>query len=337
MSLPLSPKICIIGAGAIGGFLGAQLAQIFDNVSVIARGQTLRNLQKRGWILKTSGKQIISPVYAVSDSSTLGIQDYVILSVKSYSLEEIAVYLNNLVGPYTVVIPVINGIPWWFHSQINNPNQSKLIEGDLSFVLPHHQVLGAVAYPSCHCIEPGMVSHDGGNRLILGEPDTSTVTPITQRLLTFVSVLKAAGIDATVSSEIRTEVWKKILGNACFNPVSLLTNSSTDLLIDDPLIYSLFESMMNEIMLIGSSIGINLETKISDRIDATRKLGRIKTSMLQDAEAGRFVEIQAILGSLLSIGMQHEVPTPNLKTVYALSRMRAESMGLLKGKNGYHS
>jgi 2-dehydropantoate 2-reductase len=183
------------------------------------------------------------------------------------------------------------------------------------------------------------VRHDAGTQLYFGEPacNAQTGMPVTKRLQNFVSILNMAGIDAKVSAEIKTEVWKKILGNACFNPVSLLTNSSTDLLIDDPLIYNLFESMMSEILLLGSAIGIKIETKISDRISATRKLGKIKTSMLQDAEAGKLVEIQAILGSLLAIGLQYNVQTPNLKTVYALARMRAESMGLLKVKNGHHT
>ena len=327
-----NPKICIIGAGAIGGFLGAQLAQNYPQVNVIARSETLRQLQTNGWFLESAERRIVSKVNAVSDASTLGPQDYVFLTVKSYSLNDISALLPPLLGPHTLVIPVINGIPWWFKGQhLEDPL------GSISSVVPPHQILGAVAYPACQCNAPGQVKHNGGTRLFFGEPHPASESAITLRLQNFVAMLTSCGLDAIASEDIATEVWKKLLGNACFNPVSLLTNSSTDLLIDDPLVYELFKSMMAEIMDVGTALGIHIETSIADRIAATRKLGNIKTSMLQDAEAGKFVEIEAILGSVLAIGKHHHISTPTLQSVFALARMRSETMGLLKASNGNHS
>ena len=325
------PKICIIGAGAIGGFLGAQLAQNNPQVNVIARGETLRQLQTNGWLFESAERRIVAKVNAVSDASTLGPQDYVFLTVKSYSLNDISALLPPLLGPHTLVIPVINGIPWWFKGQNLDASPG------IASVVPLHQILGAVAYPACQCPAPGQVKHNGGTRLFFGEPHPAPESEITPRLQNFVAMLKACGLDAMAIDDIATEVWKKLLGNACFNPVSLLTNSATDLLIDDPLVYELFKSMMAEILAVGATLGIHIEISIADRIAATRKLGNIKTSMLQDAEAGKFVEIEAILGSVLAIGKHHHISTPTLQSVFALARMRSETMGLLKASNGNHS
>ena len=326
-----SPQICIIGAGAIGGFLGAQLAQNNLQVNVIARGETLRQLQTNGWLFESAEQRIVANVNAVSDASTLGPQDYVFLTVKSYSLNDISALLPPLLGPHTLVIPVINGIPWWFKGQ--NLEDSP----GIASIVPSHQILGAVAYPACQCPAPGQVKHNGGTRLFFGEPHPAPGSGMTPRLQNFVAMLKACGLDAMATEDIATEVWKKLLGNACFNPVSLLTNSATDLLIDDPLVYELFKSMMAEILAVGAALGIHIEISIADRIAATRKLGNIKTSMLQDAEAGKFVEIEAILGSVLAIGKHHHISTPTLQSVFALARMRSETMGLLKASNGNHS
>ena len=327
-----NPQICIIGAGAIGGFLGVKLAQNYPRVNVIARGETLRQLKENGWIFESAEQRIVSKVNALSNASTLGPQDYVFLTVKSYSLNDISALLPQLLGPHTLVIPVINGVPWWFRGQ-----HLETSLGSISSVVPPHQILGAVAYPSCQCTAPGQVKHNGGTRLFFGEPNPDIRSPVTPRLQNFVAMLKSCDLDAIASEDITTEVWKKLLGNACFNPVSLLTHSPTDLLIDDPLVYELFKSMMAEIISVGAALGIKIETSIADRIAATRKLGNIKTSMLQDAEAGKFVEIEAILGSVLAIGNHHQISTPTLQSVFALTRMRSEIMGLLKAKNGNHS
>lgn len=321
-------KICIIGAGAIGGFLGTQLAQNNPQINVIARGETLRQLQTNGWLFESAEQRIVANVNAVRDASTLGPQDYVFLTVKSYSLNDISALLPPLLDPHTLVIPVINGIPWWFKGQ------NLEVSPGIASIVPSHQILGAVAYPACQCPAPGQVKHNGGTRLFFGEPHPAPGSGMTPRLQNFVAILKAYGLDAMATDDIATEVWKKLLGNACFNPVSLLTNSATDLLIDDPLVYELCKLMMAEILAVGAALGIHIETSIADRIAATRKLGNIKTSMLQDAEAGKFVEIEAILGSVLAIGKHHHINTPTLQSVFALSRMRSETMGLLKASNG---
>lgn len=329
------PKVCVIGAGAIGGFFGARLARGFADVSVVARGVTLQALQSGGWVLESGGQRQAAPVRAVADPALLGIQDVVVIAVKAYALADVAAFVAPLLGPHTLVLPALNGVPWWFtQGEHGLPVTGSLASSDpsgaIAAAIPANAVLGSVVYPACSSPEPGVVRHHSGSRVVFGEPGALAGTAPSGRLLALVAMLKAAGFDAEASSDIRTEVWKKLLGNACFNPVSLITGSATDLLIDDPGIYQLFSAMMGETLAVGAALGIHPGIQVADRIALTRKLGHIKTSMLQDAEVGRAVEIDAILGAVTELGRKVGVVTPNLDAVYALARMRAKTFGLLK-------
>ena len=335
MTVKTLPKVCVIGAGAIGGFFGARLAQGFADVAVVARGATLQALQSRGWVLESGGQRQASRVRAVADPAELGIQDLVVIAVKAYALGDVAHLVKPLLGPDTLVVPALNGVPWWFTQGDNGLALSGRLDstdptGAISAAIPAPAVIGAVVYPACSSPEPGVARHNSGSKLVFGETGAVPGTAPTARLLALVAMLKVAGFDAETSTDIRTEVWKKLLGNACFNPVSLLTGSATDLLIDDPGIYRLFGAMMVETLAVGAALGLNPGIEPAQRIAITRKLGNIKTSMLQDAEAGRAVEIDAILGAVAELGRKVGVATATLDTVYALAHMRAKTFGLLK-------
>lgn len=326
-------KICVIGAGAIGGFFGARLAHDHD-VSVVARGATLEALQTRGWVLESAGQRMVAPVRAVARPEELGPQDVVIVAVKAPALAQVATMVRSLLGPSTLVVPALNGVPWWFtlgqtelavRSRLHSVDPQGLIEA----AIPTEAVLGAVVYPACATPEPGVTRHHSGSRVVFGEVSRPAGAPPSERLSAWVEGLKGAGFDAEASTDIRQEVWKKLLGNACFNPVSLLTGCATDILIDDPGIYRLFTSMMTETLAVGRALGLELAIPVAERIALTRKLGHVKTSMLQDAEAGRPVEIHAILGAVTEMADALGVAAPACETVYALARMRARCAGLL--------
>lgn len=328
-------RVCVIGAGAIGGFFGARLADGHADVSVVARGTTLAALQERGWVLQSAGQRICARVRAVANPEALGPQDVVIIAVKAPALAQVAAMVRPLLGPSTLVVPALNGVPWWFTlGQTGLAVQSRLRsvdpQGLIEAAIPTEAVLGTVVYPACATPEPGMTQHNSGSRVVFGEASRPAGAPPSERLASWVELLKGAGFDAEASTDIRQEVWKKLLGNACFNPVSLLTGSATDALIDDPGIHRLFSTMMTETLAVGRAVGIDIAMPVAERIALTRKLGHVKTSMLQDAEAGRPVEIHAILGAVTEMAEALGVAAPACDTVYALARMRARCAGLLQ-------
>lgn len=315
-------KVCIIGAGATGGFFGAQLAHGDADVSVVARGRTLEALRKNGWVLERDGGRTAAPVRAVGSASELPVQDVVILAVKAYALSDIASMVTPLLGPDTIVVPAVNGVPWWFCKGLVSVDPQGLIDA----CIPVVSVIGTVVYPACSSPEPGVTRHHSGSRVVLGELGNNADS---QRLKALVSLLQSVGIGAEASDAIRTEVWMKLLGNASFNPVSFVTGSATDLLIDDPAIGGLFVKLMGETLAVGHALGIHPAIKPAERIAITRKLGSVKTSMLQDAEAQRPIELDAILGAVIELGASVGVPTPTSNILHALARMRARTFGLL--------
>jgi len=324
METAVKPRICVIGAGAIGGLFGARLAHGGQaQVSVVARGRTLDALRASGWVLEMAGERIAPAVQAVSpaEAASLGPQDIVILAVKAYALEQVVALVAPLLGPDTLVVPAVNGVPWWFTGRLDCLDPRGVIAG----AIPIGRVVGAVVYPSCSSPAPGVSRHGSGSRLVFGEIAGGAPTP---RIEALVRCLRAAGLDAEATTDIRTEVWKKLLGNACFNPVSMLTGSATDRLIDDAGIHRLFVSMMQETIAVGRALGIDPGIEPAARIAITRKLGHVKTSMLQDAEAGRPVEVEAILGAVIELARRHGVDTPHNQTVLALARMRAATAAL---------
>lgn len=335
MNLPSGlPRVCVVGAGAIGGFFGAKLAQGHADVSVLARGRTLEALRRDGWVLESGNSRVASAVRASDDPHELGLQDIVFIAVKAYALADVAARIAPLLGPDTIVVPAVNGVPWWFTMGDNGlPVKRRLqsldADGAIEAAIPFERLVGAVVYPACSSPAPGVARHHSGSRLVFGEPGRHAAPTV--RVAQLVSFLRSAGFDAETTTDIRSELWKKLLGNACFNPVSVLAGCSTDQLIDDAGIYRLFEKMMAETLAVGQALGLALDIRVPDRIAVTRKLGCVKTSMLQDAEAGRPLEVDAILGAVNELAAALSQPTPANDIVYALTRMRAQVFGLLKG------
>jgi len=287
-------------------------------------------IRRRGLVLETGGRRLERMVGSSADASDFGPQDVVIVAVKAPSLASVAPMIAPLIGPRTLILPVLNGIPWWFALEAGsraggNHLRSLDPQGVIAASIPESNTVGSVVYPSCSSPEPGTSIHASGSRLVFGEVRGGT----SARVGALVALLQKAGLGAEQSSDIRAEVWQKLLGNACFNPVSLLTGSPTDRLIDDPGIYALFHAMMTETLAVGTAIGIHLSIKPSERMAVTRKLGSVKTSMLQDVEAGRAVELEGILGALIETAGVCGVRIPSCEVVYALARMRASVLGLL--------
>jgi 2-dehydropantoate 2-reductase len=335
MSVAGLPKACVVGAGAIGIYLGAHLADGHAQVSVLARGSTLDAIRRRGLVLESGGRRLETKVTASAEASDLGVQDLVIVAVKSPSLAHVAPLIAPLVGSETLILPVLNGIPWWFPLESGGDENSIRLrsvdpDGVIARSIPMKNTVGSVVYPSCSSPEPGVSRHASGSRLVFGEVYGGT----SDRVGRLVAHFRQTGLGAEQTGDIRSEVWQKLLGNACYNPVSLLTGSTTDKLIDDPAVHSLFHAMMQEILAVGSAIGIHLDIKPSERIAITRKLGSVKTSMLQDVEAGRAVELEGILGGLIETAGYCGVRIPSCEVVYALARMRASVLGLLPASSG---
>jgi 2-dehydropantoate 2-reductase len=322
-------RVCVVGAGAIGGWLAARLALAGADVSVIARGATLQQVKAHGIELRSKGEREIAPVRAAATAQELGPQDIVLLTMKAPALPGLAPTLQPMLHAGTVVLSAGNGLPWWYFLVPGQPCAGLKLrsvdpQGVIEASLPLSHILGMSVFAACHCPSPGVVQHDSGARLVLGEPGGGT----SARAEKVGQLLQSAGLDPKVSSDIRRDIWTKLLGNACFNPVSLITGAPSDEMIDDPELRALFVRMMEEVLGVGGRLGLRLEVDPQRRIDQTRQLGHIKTSMLQDLEAGRAVELDAILGTLIECAAAVAMPVPTLASVRALARMRARTAAL---------
>ncbi|MCR9073449.1 MAG: 2-dehydropantoate 2-reductase [Alphaproteobacteria bacterium] len=322
-------RICIFGAGAIGSFIGARLAAHADlQVSAVARGATLKALDAHGWRLRHAGETVGGPAIASADPSDLGEQDLVVIAVKGPAMGAVAETIAPLIGPETVVLPAMNGVPWWFGDGMPAlgaaPLESVDPGGAIAAAIPARQVLGCVVHAAAIVAEPGLVEHRMGNGLILGEPDGS----MSPRLERVVGLLTDAGFEATASRNIRHDIWYKLWGNLTMNPVSAMTGATADRILDDPLVRSFCSAAMREAAEIGRKIGCTIDQSPDDRHDVTRKLGAFKTSMLQDVEAGRALELDAIVASVSELGRRLGVDTPFVDGLLGLTRLFARSRGL---------
>ena len=325
-----SPKFCIIGAGAIGGTIAAQLARANATVSVIARGETLAAIRKDGLRLLINGETLQTAVRASADPAELGPQDYVIIAVKAPSLPEVASRIGPLLGPETAVVTAMNGIPWWFFNNASGVFAGKRLtavdpDGIIARAIPTSRVIGCVVYMSCAVEAPGVIRHAAGRRLIVGEPDNQC----SRRVVRLAEWLRRSGFDCAESTDIRRDIWFKLWGNLSMNPISLLTAATLDRIIADPLAHTLCFRMTQEAARIGEAIGIPATVSIEEMFDRARALGAAKTSMLQDAEHGKPVEIDALLTVTHDLGRMVGVPTPFIDSVLGLARLRATSLGLL--------
>ena len=321
-------KVCIYGAGAIGGWIGARLARQGAQVSAVARGATLAALKDKGLRLDLQGEHIAVPVQTSEHASDLGVQDLVVVAVKAPAMAAVAAGIGPLLGPHTVVLTAMNGVPWWFFDGFGALAGTRLQavdpEGAIARNIPAHHIVGGVVHASCALEGPGHVRHHFGNGLIIGEP-SGQATPRAQALL---ATLQAAGFDATLSAQIQKDVWYKLWGNMTVNPVSALTGATTDKILDDPLVRGFISQVMLEAREIGARIGIPIAQEPEDRHAVTRKLGAFKTSMLQDVEAGRPIELDALVTVVQEIGRLTQVPTPCTDALLGLARLHARMRGL---------
>ncbi|WP_414529623.1 2-dehydropantoate 2-reductase [Nodularia chucula] len=313
-------KICIVGAGAIGGYLGAKLAQAGEEVTLIARGQHLEAIQNRGLevIMADGSSHVVHPSLATSDINDAGTQDVVILAVKAQSLAAIAPALSSLYNPDTMVVTAQNGIPWWYFHKHGGEYEGQQIhavdpDGIIAANIDVNRVIGSVVYPAVELQSPGVIRHIEGDRFSLGEIDNTK----TERIQKLAQGFKQAGFKAPVRSKIRTEIWVKLWGNLAFNPISALTRATLEQICQYPLTRELARQMMMEAQTIAQKLGIEFGISLEQRIQGAEKVGAHKTSMLQDIEAGRNTEVEAILGAVIELGKLTQIPTPYMDTVYA--------------------
>ncbi|MGE0312870.1 MAG: ketopantoate reductase family protein [Lautropia sp.] len=320
-------KIGIIGAGAIGGLVGVRLAAAGHAVSVLARGEALAAIRANGWRLTSEGRTQQVAVDASDRAEALGPQELLVVAVKAPAFASVLPAITAMSSTSTLVVPALNGVPWWFDAARSldavDPG------GAIAAAIDRRSVVGCVVYPACSTPEPGHTLHASGNRIVFGAVPLPDAASDPTQAAGVAACFADAGFDARESADIRFEVWHKLLGNACFNPVSLLVRASTDHLIDDPRVNALFVAMMKELLALGAALGVRLEVDPLDRLAMTRALGRVRTSMLQDAERGRAIELDAILGAVVELADARRIAIPTLAGVYALARLHAHHAGLL--------
>ncbi|MCX7892516.1 MAG: 2-dehydropantoate 2-reductase [Burkholderiales bacterium] len=324
-------NVCIYGAGAVGGFIGARLAHAGHPVAAVARGATLAALRRHGLRLAQGGQTIVAPVRAEEDPARIGPQALVVIAVKAPSLAEIAPRVAPLLAPDTVVLVAMNGVPWWFFDGLPGPHAGTRLasvdpDGAIAAAIPTRHVVGCVVHASCSTPEPGLVRHGMGNGLIVGEPAGGR----SARVEALAAALARAGFAATVSERIQRDIWYKLWGNMTMNPVSALTGATADRILDDPLVRGFMVRAMEEAAAIGSRIGCAIGETAEARIAVTRKLGAFKTSMLQDVEAGRPIELDALVAAVREIGARAGVPTPTIDALLGLARLFGEVRGLYR-------
>ena len=338
-------KICVFGAGAIGGLFGVRLARAGAQVSVVARGTNAAALRARGWRLQ-SGEAVISAlVHVAQKASELGPQDLVIVAVKAPALPSVAAAIAPLLGPQTMVLTAMNGVPWWFFERFGGALQGTRLacidpDGRIASAIPADHIIGCVVHLAASAPEPGLTRHQIGNRLIIGDVggklrhsdhDHDLSRPVSTtgaRIQVVAALLAEAGFEVDVSTCIQRDIWYKLWGNMTMNPVSALTGATLDRILDDPAVIAFCLAVMREAAAIGSKIGCPIAESGEDRNAVTRKLGAVKTSMLQDLEAGRAVEIDALLTAVQEIGVLVNQPTPSLDVLLGLARLQARVRGL---------
>lgn len=317
-------RIAVVGAGAIGGWVAAKLAEAGNDVGVLTRGATLESIRSRGLLLHESGREIVARVEAEEDARRLGDRDLLIFAVKAPALAAAAAAAAPLVGPGTLILPLLNGVPWWFLAGRDHSLASVDPDGRIAAALPLAQVIGSVVHASATSPEPGLVRHVSGNGLILGEPAGGA----SARLDALASLFTGAGFAATASDRIQKDIWYKLWGNMTMNPISAITGATCDRILDDEAVEGFILRIMIEAAEIGARIGCPIGESGPDRIAVTRRLGAFRTSMLQDVETGRAIELDALLGAPREIGRLVGVDTPEMDALFGLTRLFARQRGL---------
>ena len=318
-------KICVFGAGAVGGLMAAWLARSGHEVSVVARGTQLDAIRRDGLRIRSKGKTESFKVRAESDPARLGPQDYVLVTVKAQSLTDVAAAIAPLLGKDTSVVTAMNGVPWWFFQKLRNGERLESLDpgGVLSRAMPVERIVGCVIHLAASTPEAGLVQHNMGTKLILGEPGGRN----SARTKRIADALTAAGFEIVLTEAIEKEFWVKLIGNVSFNPVSALTVATADKLIQSEEVKAYLVAIMREVLAIGRAVGVDAEIDPEARIDMARVLGPFKTSMLQDLEAGKRLEIDGLLTGTLEIARKAGVRAPFTESLFGLIRARAQSTG----------
>jgi 2-dehydropantoate 2-reductase len=322
-------KLCIFGAGAIGGLLGAKLAAKGDvDVTFIARGPHLAAMQANGVTLLSEGQEITARPRCVASAEEAGPQDYVVVTLKAHSLPAAARQMQSLLGPETAIVSAVNGIPWWYFYKLPGPFEDRRIasvdpDGSLWETLHPSRAIGCIVYPAAEVSAPGVIEHTYGDRFTLGEPDGSR----SERASALSTALVAAGFKAPVRPRIRDEMWVKLWGNLAFNPLSALTGATLDIITGEAELREVCRSMMLEAQAIAERLGVRFAIDVDKRIAGGAEVGVHKTSMLQDLERGRPMEIDALLGVIVELAGMVDLPAPTCRTVLALLRTRARLAG----------
>ena len=330
-------KIAVVGVGAVGGLIAARLALAGHEVSALARGATLATVRARGLRLRAMGQEQVVPLRASDHARDLGEQDLVVIAVKGTTLADVAQTLQPLVGPGTVFMTAMNGVPGWFLQ--TPPTADRLAapdrriasidpDGRIEAALPLERVLGCVVHLTCSSPEPGVVQHGFGDRLIVGEPAGEPAGGPSARVAAVCAALAQAGFKAEASADIRNDIWYKLWGNMTMNPLSALTGATTEGMLDDPLVHGYILRTMAEAAEVGAQLGCPIAQSGEERMALTRQLGAFKTSMLQDALAGRALELDALVTAVHEIGQRFGVAMPNIGALLGLSRLMARERGL---------
>lgn len=315
-------NICVVGTGAIGGWVAGRLAIAGENVSALARGDTLRLVRAEGIRLEEAGEEFVAAVTAEETSVALGEQDLLIIAVKAPALPALAPELRPLIGANTIILPMLNGVPWWFLD--GQPLRSVDPDGSIAAALPTEQVVGCVVHASCYRSAPNRVHVKHADKIIIGEPDGS----VGERLAHLFALLGRAGLRPDQTGNVRRAIWYKLWGNATINPLSALTRATADTILSDRQCRAWMLEGMAELARIGGAIGCPITESGEDRMAVTARLGAFKTSMLQDVDAGRPIELEALLGAPREIGQRVNVPTPALDRLYGITKLMAQSLGL---------
>ncbi|NNJ10365.1 2-dehydropantoate 2-reductase [Chloroflexales bacterium ZM16-3] len=326
-------RIAIVGAGAIGGYLGVRLALAGAEVTLIARGAHLEAIRRDGLALEYADgrRDVARPAMATADMASAGPQDAVIVAVKTQALSALAAPMRALYGPDTSVVFAQNGIPWWYFMRHGGPHEGRRIEsvdpgGRIAAEIEIARVIGCVVYPAATIERPGVIRHIEGNRFTLGEPDGSK----SERVLALSALFTAAGLKAPARPDIRSEIWIKLWGNLSVNPISALARATVDVIIADPGARALASAMMAEAQQVAEALGIRFPLTIERRLKMAEDIGAHRTSMLQDVEAGKPTEVDALVGAVAELGRLVGVPTPHIDAIYASMKLldRVVSGGL---------
>ncbi len=322
-------RICIFGAGAIGGYMGVRLLEAGADVTFLARGPHLAAMRDNGVTLISEGKEIVVRPRLAATPEEAGPQDYVVITLKAHSIPAAASEIAKLLGPSTTLVTAVNGVPWWYFHKHGGPFDGTRLEsvdpgGKLTDMLTPSACLGCIVYPAADVIRPGVIEHTYSNRFTLGEPDGSR----SDRATRFAGMMIKGHLKCPVKPRIRDELWMKLWGNLAFNPLSVLTTATLDRLATDAGSRSVARAMMVEAQAIAEKLGVRFAIDVDKRIEGAAEVGAHKTSMLQDLERGRPMEIDALLGAVVEMGRLTGSPTPTCGTVLALVRQRAAVAGL---------